>query len=178
MLTIQLHYHQTRPWFWVTCFRSSQQVLSSCSRTTRLYLPFLNSLFCCSSMHLRPNRWLSVSKVCSCNTCPCPYRLPLSCPSRLGWPTWPTGSKAHTGWRSGDLPSLLSGDKIQVEMVCECVGGECMTGFSEGSLGDGLVDKPLASQVSVQSPELRLKSWVNVVSYTYNSRSKIGGEDR
>lgn len=64
---------------------------------------------------------------------------------------------------SGDLPSLLSGDKIQVEIVCECVcgggwGGECMTAFSGGSLGHGLVDKALASQGSVQSPELRLKS--------------------
>lgn len=61
---------------------------------------------------------------------------------------------------SEDLPSLLSEDKIQVEMVCECVwgGDECMMGSSEGSLRDGLVDKALASQVSVQSPELRLKS--------------------
>lgn len=33
-----------------------------------------------------------------------------------------------------------------------------MTAFSGGSLGDGLVDKALALQVSVQSRELRLKN--------------------
>lgn len=121
MLTIQLHYPK----------RVHGSELPTSDQVNRLYLHvsgppgcicvLLNSLSpVLLQQHATETKPLTVSlQGLLMYHLSCPHPLPLTCPSRLDWPTLSTVSKVHTGWMSEDLPSLLSEDKIQVEMVCE-----------------------------------------------------------